>query len=131
MEIKTAVKTFQVDYLCDMCKKYPMRPNNRHVPGYPTQYQHVCSGCGFTKNFLEKYPRQVFEEIPTLIIEQEVHHPESQQQGKTLCEIFNPTLPDTLYHPSADIPDPLPVSPEQQLEAALASVNKRKPSKKK
>lgn len=61
METKFEVKTYEIDYVCDICQKSYMRPTGKCLPSYPPQYQHKCSACGHTKLFKNTYPYIAYE----------------------------------------------------------------------
>ena len=61
-EIKTEVKTYQIDYVCDECGCGYLRPTGEALLTHPPKYPHKCKTCGFKKTFKNKYPTVVTEE---------------------------------------------------------------------
>ena len=63
-EIKSEVKTFQIDMVCDKCGQGYMLPvGNMVLATYPIQYPHQCTNCGNVENYIIKYPYIVEEKL--------------------------------------------------------------------
>ena len=63
-EIKSEVKTFQIDMVCDKCSQGYMLPvGNMVLATYPIQYPHQCTNCGNVENYIIKYPYIVEEKL--------------------------------------------------------------------
>ena len=63
-EIKSEVKTFEVDMVCDKCGKGLMRPiGNIVFTSYPIQYPHQCTNCGNTDTYTIQYPYTIVEKL--------------------------------------------------------------------
>ena len=63
-EIKSEVKTFQIDMVCDKCGQGYMLPaGNIVLATYPIQYPHQCTNCGNVENYIIKYPYIVEEKL--------------------------------------------------------------------
>ncbi len=45
-EIMYQVRTYEVDFKCDVCGKGFYRPTGIIYPTYPPQYLHKCTVCG-------------------------------------------------------------------------------------
>lgn len=62
-EVKTQVKTYEVQYVCDVCKDGYMEPNGIMLTSNPPKYQHSCQNCNHSVSFRVQYPRMVYEPI--------------------------------------------------------------------
>lgn len=63
-EVKHEVKTYKVDYKCDVCGRGWYRPTGTVYPTYPAQYIHKCSACGAEITvYGKKYPYTLTEKI--------------------------------------------------------------------
>ncbi len=61
-EIRHEVRTFLVDMVCESCGTGYMRPvGNIALSTYPIQYPHQCYKCGYTQNYIKKYPYETYE----------------------------------------------------------------------
>lgn len=63
MEIKTEVKTFEVDMICDDCKRGKMRNNGICYPMNPPLYPHFCTNCNKQESYHFTYPYTTHEKI--------------------------------------------------------------------
>lgn len=51
------IKTFRVDYVCDMCGKGRMVASGQvAIMCFSPKYPHVCDNCGAASLFTVKYP---------------------------------------------------------------------------
>ena len=64
-EIKTEVKVYKIEYVCDECKDGFLLPTGRELLSYPPQYPHKCSNplCNRQITFRQRYPRTVYEDV--------------------------------------------------------------------
>ena len=63
-EVKSEVKTFEIDMVCNKCGQGSMRPyGNIVLTTYPIQYPHQCTNCGNIENYTVKYPYFVEEKL--------------------------------------------------------------------
>lgn len=63
-EVKSEVKTFEIDMVCDKCGKGVMRPTgNALLLTYPIQYPHQCTNCGNIDIYTVQYPYIVEEKL--------------------------------------------------------------------
>ena len=62
-EMKTAVRTFKIDYVCDECGEGRMRPSGFVYDTNPPSYVHACNKCGNGGEFSWQYPYTVTEEV--------------------------------------------------------------------
>jgi hypothetical protein len=60
-EIKKEVKTYAINYHCDVCEEL-MSPTGSVFTLYPPLYEHTCKN-GHLKDFRVNYPRIEHEEI--------------------------------------------------------------------
>lgn len=63
MEQQIEVKTFEVRYECDVCKKGYMVYSGETLAIYPHQFKHHCTNCNHTQNFLTTYPHFINKPI--------------------------------------------------------------------
>lgn len=69
-EIKTELKTYRVEYICDECKKGEMIYNNDDIGidfmgligSGKIEFSHVCNKCKCRKGLKEIYPKIAYEE---------------------------------------------------------------------
>lgn len=59
--IKTEMKVYSVEYVCDECSTGFMKPTGVTLLSYPAQFPHICSCCEHEENFLVCYPTTVME----------------------------------------------------------------------
>jgi len=64
-EIKTEVKVYKIDYVCDECKDGFLLPTGVMLPTCPAQYPHKCSNslCNRQITFRNQYPRIVYDDV--------------------------------------------------------------------
>lgn len=62
-EVRTEVRTYEIQYVCDVCKDGYLEPNGITLTSHPPQHQHSCTSCGHTVSFRVIYPRMVYEPI--------------------------------------------------------------------
>jgi len=64
-EIKTEVKTYEVDYRCPRCSEGFLRHAGPILTSYPPQYPHICNNpdCDYHETFNRNYPYLVTEII--------------------------------------------------------------------
>lgn len=55
-EMKTRVKMYSVEYVCDECRKGVMQSTGITLTSNPPQYPHRCNKCGAEQTFMECYP---------------------------------------------------------------------------
>ena len=61
---KHEVKTFKIDFKCDVCGKGYFRPTGIVYPTNPAQYPHKCTVCGAATNIVgHTFPYTVTEEV--------------------------------------------------------------------
>lgn len=58
MEVKTEVRPYKVEKLCEVCQKGKMLPTGSVFTMNPPLYQHRCDGpkCGHTSSYNKAYP---------------------------------------------------------------------------
>lgn len=62
-EVKTKMTTYEVNYLCDECRKENLKWTGVCLTSYPAQYPHQCPGCGAQETFTGIcYPRIEYKE---------------------------------------------------------------------
>lgn len=61
-EIKTPVKVYHVEYICDSCGMDFMKFTGQMHSSYPPWFRHVCPKCGESTALRYKYPRIVYEQ---------------------------------------------------------------------
>lgn len=57
------VKTYQVVYICDVCRRGEMKPTGMALLTAPPQYPHTCDKCGASTTFREIYPRLEYRRV--------------------------------------------------------------------
>lgn len=63
-EERYKVKTYEIDFRCDICKKGYMRPTGEVIATYPMQYPHKCTFCGAEMTISgHNYPYTVTERV--------------------------------------------------------------------
>lgn len=55
-EIKTEMKLFSVDMICDECNWGRMRPTGVALMSNPPKYPHKCDRCGHEVTYDVRYP---------------------------------------------------------------------------
>lgn len=55
-ELKTEVKVYHVDYICDKCDNGEMRYTGICLTSNPPQYRHICDKCQDVQNLSNAYP---------------------------------------------------------------------------
>ena len=61
-EIKSEVKTYEIDMVCDKCGQGYMRPvGNIVLTTSPLQYPHECTECGYMATYNKTYPYTAYE----------------------------------------------------------------------
>ncbi len=56
MEVRKEVKTYQVDYECDECKRGILKPTGKVLTSKPPKYPSKCTYCGNITNLIQSYP---------------------------------------------------------------------------
>lgn len=56
-ELSKEVRTYEVNYICDVCGKGKMRPTGAMLASNPPQYPHRCNVCGAKNVFGRQYPQ--------------------------------------------------------------------------
>ena len=62
-EVKTEVRTFNVEYVCDSCNQANMRSTGIVLTSNPPWYPHKCPNCGACQDFRTSYPKFVTEKV--------------------------------------------------------------------
>lgn len=64
MEIKTEIKRFIVDQICDTCKIGKMRPTGSIIESVHLYYNHKCDKCISEASYIKEYP---YEEVQLIV----------------------------------------------------------------
>lgn len=61
-EVKNKVQTYIINYVCDECYDGNMeRDGNIVLTSNPPLFPHKCNRCGYKMNFIDTYPKFVYE----------------------------------------------------------------------
>lgn len=60
-EIRSEVRTVEIDMICDECGDGRMRPSGTVLTTYPPKFPHECDKCGHVEVYNVRYPYVIYE----------------------------------------------------------------------
>jgi hypothetical protein len=67
MEVRTEVKQFIVEWVCEECKLGNMVPTGQANLVQPPMFEHVCQKCKAKKFFAKRYPGMVVQKLTDVV----------------------------------------------------------------
>lgn len=55
-EFKCEVKTYKIDYICDICENGELESTGEIIQENPPKYDHKCNSCGEHAYMIKRYP---------------------------------------------------------------------------